>query len=76
MLALSLNRNGGGPLVPPLQQFMTNPAGAAIVNTIGPIRQIVQENVPPRYLVIAPGTAMTHGSPVQIQLGNGLGHPR
>ena len=71
VLALSLNTNGSGPLVPPLQQFMTNPAGAAIVNTIGPIRQIVQENVPPRYLVIAPGTAMMHGPPVQIQLSNG-----
>jgi YVTN family beta-propeller protein len=72
VLALSLNPNGSGPLVPLLQQFMTNPAGAAIVNTIGPIRQIVQENVPPRYLVIVPGTAKVHGPPVQIQLGNGL----
>ena len=76
VLALSLNLNGSGPLVPPLQQFMTNPAGAAIVNTIGPIRQIVQENVPPRYLVIVPGTAHQHGLPVQIQLSNGLEQPR
>jgi hypothetical protein len=67
VLALSLTANGSGPLVPPLQQFMTNPTGAAIVNTIGPIRQIVQENVPTRYLVIVPGTAMVHGPPVQVQ---------
>ncbi|MGA9151774.1 MAG: YncE family protein [Candidatus Nitrosopolaris sp.] len=57
VLALSRNPNGSGPLVPALQQFMTNPAGAAIVNTIGPIRQILQEGMPPRYLVIVPGTA-------------------
>jgi YVTN family beta-propeller protein len=67
VLALSRNPDGSGPLVPPLQQFMTNPAGAAIVNTIGPIRQITQENVPPRYLVIVPGTATQHGTPVQVQ---------
>jgi hypothetical protein len=71
VLALSLNPNGSGILVPPLQQFMTNPAGAAIVNTIGPIRQIVQENVPPRYLVIVPGTAKQHGALVQVQLNTG-----
>ncbi|MFZ0222931.1 MAG: YncE family protein [Candidatus Nitrosopolaris sp.] len=70
VLALSLNPKGGGTLVPALQQFMTNPAGAAIVNTIGPIRQIVQDNVPPRYLVIVPGTAKQHGAPVQLQLNN------
>jgi DNA-binding beta-propeller fold protein YncE len=74
VLALSRNPDGSGPLVPPLQQFKTWPAGGAIVNTIGPIRQILQENVPPRYLVIVPGTAAEHGPPVQIQLSNGL-HP-
>jgi hypothetical protein len=48
---------------------MTNAAGAAIVNTVGPIRQVVQgeDNVPPRYLVIVPGTAKQLGTPVQIQ---------
>ena len=36
---------------------MTNPAGSAIVNAIGPIRQIVQNSATAerRYLVIAPG---------------------
>jgi YVTN family beta-propeller protein len=70
VLALSLNPNGTDALGP-LQQFMTNPAGSAIVNTVGPIRQILQDNVPPRYLVIVPGMAKQHGAPVQIQLSNG-----
>jgi hypothetical protein len=48
---------------------MTNPAGAAIVNTIGPIRQLVrgENNIPRRYLVIVPGTPDNHGIPVQVQ---------
>jgi YVTN family beta-propeller protein len=66
VLALSLNPNGSGALGP-LQQFMTNPAGSAIVNTVGPLRQMLQDNVPPRYLVIAPGTAKQHGAPIQVQ---------
>jgi YVTN family beta-propeller protein len=70
LLALSLNPNGTAALGP-LQQFMTNPVGSAIVNTVGPIRQILQDNVPPRYLVIVPGTAKQHGAPAQIQLSNG-----
>jgi hypothetical protein len=37
VLALSLNPNGSGALGP-MQQFMTNPAGSAIVNTVGPLR--------------------------------------
>ena len=37
---------------------MTNPAGSAIVNAIGPIRQVVrgEDKIQRRYLVIAPGT--------------------
>jgi hypothetical protein len=48
---------------------MTNPAGSAIVNAIGPIRQVVQGayQVPRRYLVILPGTADDHGAAVQVQ---------
>jgi YVTN family beta-propeller protein len=67
-LALSRDPNGSGVLEP-LEEFMTNAAGAAIVNTVGPIRQVVQgeDNVPPRYLVIVPGTAKQLGTPVQIQ---------
>jgi hypothetical protein len=40
VLALSERGDGGGKLEP-LQGFMTNPAGSAIVNAVGPIRQIV-----------------------------------
>jgi len=49
---------------------MTNPAGAAIVNTIGPIRQVVQGDAtaPRRYLVIAAGTPAQPGEPVQFQM--------
>jgi len=68
VLALSRNANGSGQLVPALVQFKTWPAGSAVVNTIGPIRQILQENMPPRYLVIVAGTAAEHGPPVQMQL--------
>jgi hypothetical protein len=68
VLALSSKPDGGGVLQP-LQGFMTNPAGAAVVNTIGPIRQLVrgEDESPRRYLVIAPGTATAHGAPVQVQ---------
>jgi hypothetical protein len=68
VLALSQDPDGGGALET-LASFMTNPAGSAIVNAIGPIRQIVQgeDKVERRYLVIAPGTAGQHGAPLQIQ---------
>jgi hypothetical protein len=62
VLALS-RADGSGPLVHPLVQFKTRPAGSAVVNTIGQIRQILQEGIPPRYLVIVPGTAPEHGPP-------------
>lgn len=68
VLALSEEASGGGTLQP-LAAFMTNPAGAAVVNAIGPIRQLVQDGGGParRTLVIAPGTAAAHGAPVQVQ---------
>jgi hypothetical protein len=49
---------------------MTNPAGAAIVNAIGPIRQVVrgEADAPRRYLVIVAGTPMELGQPVQVQV--------
>jgi YVTN family beta-propeller protein len=70
VLALATEPSGGGALEP-LQGFMTNPAGSAIVNTIGPIRQLVQgrDQNPRRYLVIVPGTANDHGAAVQVQRG-------
>ena len=68
VLALSLQPDGGGVLEP-LAAFTTNPAGSAIVNAVGPIRQIVrgEGNTQRRYLVIAPGTASQYGAPVQVQ---------
>ena len=68
MLALSIDASGGGPLQP-LQGFMTNPVGAAVVTAIGPIRQVVrgESAAPRRYLVIAPGTVGNIGAPVQVQ---------
>lgn len=69
VLALAENQDGTGPLQP-LQSFTTNPAGAAIVNAIGPIRQIVEDDVKAqrRYLVIAPINGGTVGAPVQVQV--------
>jgi len=69
VLALSNDPAGGG-ILESLQAFMTNPAGAAIVNAIGPIRQVVraEDKNPRRYLVIVPGTADNHGAAVQVQM--------
>jgi YVTN family beta-propeller protein len=68
VLALGGDKSGGGVLQP-LSAFTTNPSGAAIVNAVGPIRQIVREadDAERRYLVIATGTIEAIGSPVQIQ---------
>jgi YVTN family beta-propeller protein len=68
LLALATEPSGTG-IIQPLQGFMTNPAGAAVVNTIGPIRQLVggENQIPRRYLVILPGTPEDHGSAVQVQ---------
>jgi len=68
VLALSTRPDGTG-VVEPLAAFTTNPAGAAIVDTLGPIRQVVQQQTqaPRRYLVIVPGTADKYGPPVQVQ---------
>ncbi len=69
VLALAARADGSGALEP-LSAFMTNPAGSAIVNAVGPIRQIVQSDAKAerRYLVIAPGTADKPGRPVQVQV--------
>jgi len=68
VLALVSNADGSGPLEP-LAKFMTNPAGAAIVVTVGPLRKAVQgyEGSPRRYLVIAPLIEDKPGAPVQVQ---------
>jgi hypothetical protein len=69
VLALADHSDGSGTLQP-LANFMTNPAGSAIVNTIGPIRQIVQASHDDKrhYLVIAPQDGGQLGQPVQVQV--------
>jgi len=75
VLALARRRDGGegggegGPLEP-LAAFTTNPAGAAVVDAIGPIRQLVRASTPAerRYLVIAAGTPAQPGPVVQTQV--------
>jgi hypothetical protein len=50
-----------------------NPAGAAIVNTLGPLRQFVAGPANPddrRYLAIVPLEEAGSGKPVQIQLSS------
>jgi YVTN family beta-propeller protein len=68
VLALASKPDGSGP-VEPVAAFMTNPAGSAVVNAVGPIRQIVRSADPAqrRYLVIVPGTVGELGAPVQVQ---------
>jgi YVTN family beta-propeller protein len=68
VLALAGRPDGGGGLEV-LQAFMTNPAGSAIVNAVGPIRQIVrgEPGGDRRYLVIAEGTAASPGRIIQHQ---------
>ncbi|MBW7970484.1 YncE family protein [Bradyrhizobium sp. BR 10289] len=68
VLALAEHGDGSGRLQP-LAAFMTNPAGSAIVNAAGPIRQIVDQSAAAakRYLVIASGDAAMPGDAVQIE---------
>lgn len=70
VLALADGPDGSGALEP-IAAFTSNPAGAAIVNALGPIRQLVraEQGASRRYLVIAPGMAAKPGAPVQIQIG-------
>src|SRR5271156_6558450 len=48
---------------------LSDPAGAQIVNALGPIRQVVlgEAEAARRYLVIAPGTPASLGEAVQLQ---------
>jgi YVTN family beta-propeller protein len=71
VLGLSNNPDGSGE-IESLAVFMTNPAGAAIVNAIGQIRQLVVPGTDTssdkrRYLVIAPQVSGKPGAPVQVQ---------
>ena len=72
VLALAARPDGSGPLEP-VARFTTNPAGSAIVNAVGPIRQLVAgSGTAPesRFLVIVPDAAAgASPAPVQIQEG-------
>jgi YVTN family beta-propeller protein len=69
VLALADDPTGQGA-IESLAAFMTNPAGSAIVNSVGPIRQIVQAEAKTsrRYLVLLKGTPANLGVPVQVQV--------
>ncbi len=73
VLALADDAGGHGALEP-LANFTANPAGAAIVNAVGPIRQVVQVGsgapaaaTPRRVLVVAPVTDGKVEAAVQVQ---------
>jgi YVTN family beta-propeller protein len=72
VLALARAADGSGALEA-LASFATNPAGAAVVDAVGPIRQVVRGEAAyeRRYLVIAPGPVTQPGMPVQIQAADG-----
>jgi YVTN family beta-propeller protein len=70
VLALAMRPDGTGT-TEPLARFTTNPAGSAVVNAIGPIRQVVrmQQGAPRRYLVIlGVGSDAAAAAPVQVQV--------
>jgi YVTN family beta-propeller protein len=68
VLALAGNPNGSGKLEP-VAQFMANPAGAAIVVAVGPLRHAVEgsDAGSRRYLVIADVRDGQPGMPIQVQ---------
>jgi YVTN family beta-propeller protein len=68
VIALAARPDGSGA-IEPLSAFMTNPAGSAIVNATGPIRQVLQDSAKAerRYLVIAEGSADRLGAIAQVQ---------
>jgi YVTN family beta-propeller protein len=69
-LAFSSTADGRGGSLEALAAFTASPAGSAIVNAVGPIRQAIKgENISPRrYLVIASGTPSSPGKIVQVQI--------
>jgi YVTN family beta-propeller protein len=70
MLALTSKPDGTGE-IEPIARFMTNPAGAQIVNAVGPIRQIVdpsaQSDNARRYLALISVEGGRPAHPVQLQ---------
>jgi YVTN family beta-propeller protein len=69
VLGLVPKPDGSGAVIP-LAGFMTNAAGAAVVNATGPIRSLVRgaPTSERRYLVVVPDNPGETNSPVQVQL--------
>ena len=74
-LALAEKRSKPYGKLEPIVAFTTNAAGAQIVDTLGPLRQIVAgpaeqsgEESDRRYLVIVPASASSNSEPLQVQL--------
>jgi hypothetical protein len=67
LIALAGAPDGSGTLEP-IASFMTKPAGSAIVNAAGPIRQVVADDVTSskRWLVVAENAGGTLGAIVQV----------
>jgi len=68
LLGLAARADGAGA-IEGLATFKTNPAGAAIVNAVGPIRQVVNNEAVAsrRYLVIVDGAVNASPKPLQLQ---------
>ena len=68
VLALAAKADGSGPLEP-LANFTTNPAGSAIVNAAGPIRQVVSGEAGGgrRWLVVADSSTGSPSAVIQVQ---------
>jgi hypothetical protein len=69
VLALTTNPNGTGT-IEPIVQFMTNPAGAQIVNAVGPMPDRGSGDPRPderRYLAVMTLENGKPGQPVQLQ---------
>jgi YVTN family beta-propeller protein len=67
LLVLAAGRDGGGERVP-LARFMANPAGAAIVSTVGPLRAPLagRADADRRWLVVAEDDGGQPGRVVQV----------
>ena len=78
-LALAEHRSNPYGELEPIVAFTTNAAGAAIVDTLDPLRHVVAVPAEPsdrrraeesdrRYLVIVPASASSDNEPLQVQL--------
>jgi YVTN family beta-propeller protein len=67
-LVLAERADGSGR-IEPIADFVANPAGSAVVNAPGPIRQIVSDERPAarRWLAVREGTSLAPGRVVQVQ---------